>query len=106
VLRYLGEVRVCVDALSVAEAHRRRGVGTQLMDAIERWARERGAVYVMLDTYAGSPLSVPFYEHGMGYRWRSIVFEKRLDWRADVSPGVSPPAITRQDCGGLPGFDP
>jgi hypothetical protein len=33
----------------------------------------------MLDTYAASPLSVPFYERGMGYRRRSIVFERRLD---------------------------
>ena len=78
-LRYLGEVRIYVDALGVAQAHRRRGVGTRLMRAVERWARERGAVCVMLDTYAASPLSVPFYERGMGYRRRSIVFEKRLD---------------------------
>jgi hypothetical protein len=28
---------------------------------------------------ADRPLSVPFYERGMGYRRRSIVFEKRLD---------------------------
>ncbi len=78
-LRHLGEVRIYVDALSVAQAHRRRGVGMRLMQAIERWARERGAVSAMLDTYAGSPLSVPFYERRMGYRRRSIVFEKRLD---------------------------
>jgi hypothetical protein len=36
------------------------------MQAIERWARARGAVCAMLDTYAASPLSVPFYERGMG----------------------------------------
>ena len=78
-LRYLGEVRVYVDALGVVQAHRRRGVGMRLMQAIEQWARERGAVCAMLDTYAASPLSVPFYERGMGYRRRSIVFEKRLD---------------------------
>jgi GNAT superfamily N-acetyltransferase len=78
-LRYLGEVRIYVDALGVVQVHRRRGVGTRLMQAIERWARERGAVCAMLDTHAASPLSVPFYERGMGYRRRSIVFEKRLD---------------------------
>jgi GNAT superfamily N-acetyltransferase len=79
VLRYLGEVRVYVAALGVVQAYRRRGVGTRLMGAIEQWARESGAVCVMLDTYAASPLSVPFYERGMGYRRRSIVFVKRLD---------------------------
>jgi GNAT superfamily N-acetyltransferase len=78
-LRYLAEVRIYIDALGVVQAHRRRGVGTRLMGAIERWARQRGAVCAMLDTYAASPLSVPFYERRMGYRRRSIVFEKRLD---------------------------
>jgi GNAT superfamily N-acetyltransferase len=79
VLRHLGEIRVYVDSLSVAEAYRREGVGTRLMQAIEQWGRDRGAVRVMLDTNARSPLSVPFYEQRMGYRRRSIVFEKRLD---------------------------
>ena len=78
VVGYLDNVRVHVDALGVAEAYRRRGVGTGLMRAVEQWARDRGAVYALLDTYATSPLSVPFYERGLGYRRRSIVFEKRL----------------------------
>jgi hypothetical protein len=33
----------------------------------------------VLTTHHASPLSVPFYEQGMGYERRSIVFEKRLD---------------------------
>jgi GNAT superfamily N-acetyltransferase len=77
-LRYPAEIRIYVDALGVVQARRRRGVGTRLMGAIERWARERGAVCVMLDTYAASPSSVPFYERGMGYQRRSIVFEKAV----------------------------
>jgi GNAT superfamily N-acetyltransferase len=44
-LRYLAEVRIYVDALGVVQAHRRRGVGTRLMGAIERWARERGTLF-------------------------------------------------------------
>ena len=79
VMRNLGEIRVYVDSLGVAEAYRREGVGMRLMQAIEQWGRDRGAVRVMLDTHARSPLSVPFYEQRMGYRRRSIVFEKRLD---------------------------
>jgi GNAT superfamily N-acetyltransferase len=79
VVRYLGKIRVYVDALGVAEAYRRQGVGTRLMHAIEQWGRGRGAVLVLLDTHARSPLSVPFHERRMGYRRRSIVFEKRLD---------------------------
>lgn len=37
VVPYLGEIRVYVDSLGVAEANRREGVGTRLMQAIEQW---------------------------------------------------------------------
>lgn len=78
-LRDLGRVRLYVDALGVEEAYRRRGVGARLMGAVEEWGSAKGAVRVVLTTYHASPLSVPFYEQGMGYQRRSIVFEKRLD---------------------------
>jgi GNAT superfamily N-acetyltransferase len=78
-LRDLGRVRLYVDALGVEEAYRRRGVGARLMGAVEEWGRAKGAVRAALTTYHSSPLSVPFYEQGMGYQRRSIVFEKRLD---------------------------
>lgn len=47
--------------------------------SVEAWGRGKGAVRSVLTTYHSSPLSVPFYEQGMGYERRSIVFEKRLD---------------------------
>lgn len=78
-LRYLGETRLFVSALGVEAAHQRRGVATRLMEAVEQWGRDRGAVLVSLDTWIDSPQSVPFYERRMGYRRASIVFEKRLD---------------------------
>lgn len=81
-LRFLGETRVFVSALGVEEAYQRRGVATRLMEAVEQWGRQRGAVLVSLDTWVHSRQSVPFYERRMGYRRASIVFEKRLD-----SPG-------------------
>jgi hypothetical protein len=40
--------------------------------------RDRGAAVVRLDTYADSPVSVPFYERHMGYTRRAIVFQKPL----------------------------
>jgi len=55
-----------------------RGAGTALLKAAESWGRERGAEIVRLDTYAHSPVSVPFYEERMGYTRRSIVFHKWL----------------------------
>jgi GNAT superfamily N-acetyltransferase len=63
----------------VEETYRRRGVGARLMHAVEEWGRLRGAVRSVLTTYHTSPLSVPFYEQGMGSERRSIIFEKRLD---------------------------
>jgi GNAT superfamily N-acetyltransferase len=77
VLDYLGKPRVYVNHLMVSPKFRRRGVATALMDAAEGWARKQGAGSIALDTYAESPLSVPFYE-AVGYERASIVFEKRL----------------------------
>jgi GNAT superfamily N-acetyltransferase len=78
VVRDLGLRRVFVEALEVEEASRRRGVGARLMEEVEAWGRDQGAVLITLDTYADSPLSIPFYERRMGYRRRSVVFQKRL----------------------------
>jgi GNAT superfamily N-acetyltransferase len=77
-LRHLGERRVVVDALGVEEPYRRRGVASRLMQAVERWARERGATLVSLETDIASPLSIPFYERRMAYRKRAVIFQKRL----------------------------
>jgi ribosomal protein S18 acetylase RimI-like enzyme len=78
-LRLLGETRLFVGALGVEEAYQRQGIATRLMEAVEHWGRDRGAVCVSLDTWIHSRRSVPFYERRMGYHRASIVFEKRLD---------------------------
>lgn len=73
-----GWTRLAVDALVVDRSHWREGAGTALLEAAETWGRDRGAQVARLDTYAHSPVSVPFYEDRMGYQRRSIVFQKRL----------------------------
>ncbi|HEY7432190.1 MAG TPA: GNAT family N-acetyltransferase [Streptosporangiaceae bacterium] len=70
--------RLTVDALIVDHQRWRHGAGTALLAAAEAWGRRHGAQVARLDTYADSPVSVPFYEERMGYRRRSIVFQKRL----------------------------
>lgn len=70
--------RLAVDALVVGRGHWRHGAGTRLLEAAEAWGADRGALVARLDTYAYSPVSVPFYEDRMGYQRRSIVFQKRL----------------------------
>ncbi|HZC41829.1 MAG TPA: GNAT family N-acetyltransferase [Streptosporangiaceae bacterium] len=77
-VRELGWTRLAIDALVVDRAAWRHGAGTALLTAAEAWGREHGAEVARLDTYAGSPVSVPFYENRMGYQRRAIVFQKRL----------------------------
>jgi len=73
-----GWTRLEVASLIVDRDHWRGGVGTALLEAAEAWGLEHGAQVATLDTYAYSPVSVPFYEDHMGYQRRSIVFQKRL----------------------------
>jgi GNAT superfamily N-acetyltransferase len=76
--RDLHERRLFINALLTAEAYRRRGVATRLVEAAEEWGREQGATVALLDTFYDSPVSVPFWEKRMGYRRRSIIFRKPL----------------------------
>jgi len=48
------------------------------MGEVEQWGRANGATLIALDTYIGSPLSVPFYEERMGYRRQAVIFRKAL----------------------------
>jgi GNAT superfamily N-acetyltransferase len=73
-----GWTRLLIDVLVVLRERWRHGAGAALLTAAEAWGRERGARMVRLDTYAHSPVSVPFYEQRMGYQRRAIVFEKPL----------------------------
>ncbi|WP_425282264.1 GNAT family N-acetyltransferase [Streptomyces chartreusis] len=57
---------VWVDALMVRASDHRRGVGSRLLEAVEDWAMSRDTATIELDTFARSPLSVPFYER-LGY---------------------------------------
>ncbi|GAA5199204.1 hypothetical protein GCM10023322_74290 [Rugosimonospora acidiphila] len=78
VQRDFGRRRVHIDALTVAEPHRRSGVGTALMAEAERWALDRGAEVITLETNLDNPTSVPFYERRMGYARHEVVFRKTL----------------------------
>ncbi|GAA1534057.1 hypothetical protein GCM10009827_060180 [Dactylosporangium maewongense] len=76
--RDLAHRRVHVDALTVAGGARRGGVGSALMAEVERWAVERGAAAIMLETGVDNPTSMPFYERRMGYTRHEVVFRKDL----------------------------
>lgn len=76
--RDLSEIRLFINFVGTADAYKRQGVATQLVQAAEEWGRERGAAVAVCDTFIGSPLSVPFWEQRMSYERRAIIFRKRL----------------------------
>jgi aminoglycoside 6'-N-acetyltransferase I len=68
-----------VEGWYVAQAHRRRGVGKQLMAAAEDWARSRGCVEMASDTHIDNKLSERAHR-SLGYQAveRAILFRKTL----------------------------
>jgi GNAT superfamily N-acetyltransferase len=68
--------RCWVEDLAVSPEHRSQGVGGELLDAAEEWARERGATHLELDTGLARTDAQRFYERrnpatkGYGYSWR------------------------------------
>jgi GNAT superfamily N-acetyltransferase len=70
--------RIIIDLLFVQPAHWRHGIGRRLLEAAEAWGQDKGAAMVLLETYIDSPVSVPFYEHGMSYHRRGLYFRKLL----------------------------
>jgi GNAT superfamily N-acetyltransferase len=76
--RDLGETRLAINFVATADAHKRKGVATGLVEAAEAWGRSKGAAVAVCDTYIDSPLSVPFWERRMGYERRAVIFRKPL----------------------------
>jgi GNAT superfamily N-acetyltransferase len=56
-----------LQSLMVQEAYRGRGIGTRLVEAAERWAREQGATEVRVETWEFVEGPLGFYEK-VGYR--------------------------------------
>lgn len=76
-LRDMGEAVLRVQALIVREPERRKGIGSALMQAVEDWARDRGATRAFLMTFGQSPSAVPFYAK-MQYQGKMLGFWKEL----------------------------
>jgi GNAT superfamily N-acetyltransferase len=76
--RDVGRRRVYLNYLAVQAAHRSRGIGERLMEAVEHWARETGAELIETDTNLRTNVgAVEFYEK-LGYVKQSVVFRKSL----------------------------
>jgi len=50
-----------IEQLSVVPEHGRKGVGTQLLDAVGEWARNQGHGEVTLTTFRDVPFNAPLY---------------------------------------------
>jgi len=70
--------RLDIDVVATAKHFWRRGVARRLVEALEDWAREHGAEIALATTYIESPISIPFWEQGVGYERRAIRYIKRL----------------------------
>lgn len=70
-LGYVGE-------LGVAEDARGTGLGSQLLEAAEHWARLAGAPAMMVDTGAKNSQAQRFYRARMGYRDIGMMLIKPL----------------------------
>jgi GNAT superfamily N-acetyltransferase len=76
--RDMREPRLFIGLVVVAEAQKRSGIATQLVQEAEAWARSQGVTLALCDTYIGSPQSLPFWEQRMGYERRAVRLRKRL----------------------------
>jgi GNAT superfamily N-acetyltransferase len=74
--RDVGLRRVYVNYLAVQAAFQSRGIGGCLMDAVERWARDRGADLIVTDTNLREQ-AVRFYEK-QGFTRQAVILRKRL----------------------------
>jgi aminoglycoside 6'-N-acetyltransferase I len=68
-----------VEGWYVAENHRRRGIGGQLIAAAENWAREQGCIEMASDTQLDNELSQRAHQQ-LGYDIveRAVLFHKAL----------------------------
>jgi GNAT superfamily N-acetyltransferase len=73
-----GRRRLAIDVVATAERFHRRGVGAALVGELEAWGRAEGAELALASTYHVSPVSIPFWEDGVGYQRRSVKFVKRF----------------------------
>jgi GNAT superfamily N-acetyltransferase len=76
--RDVGRRRVYLDYLAVQAAYRGRGIGGRLLNAVEQWARDRGAELISTETNLRSNVgAVEFYE-SHGYEKQAVVLRKAL----------------------------
>ena len=57
-----GEIDVLVSTMVVDEAHRQQGIGSTLLGAAKRWARDRRLEYLELSVLSQNAPAIALYE--------------------------------------------
>ena len=74
---FTGQRQAYIGELVTSEAVEGQGVGTALVKACERWAREQEYAVITLTTGAGNTRALKFYEH-LGFHNEDITLTKLL----------------------------
>jgi GNAT superfamily N-acetyltransferase len=74
---YTGEEQAYIGELATADAAEGRGVGRVLVEACERWARERRLPFLVLHTGAANKRARGFYQH-LGFQEEDVKLVKPL----------------------------
>jgi ribosomal protein S18 acetylase RimI-like enzyme len=74
---FTGQRQAYIGELATSETVEGRGVGTALMEACERWAREQGYNLLTLSTGAGNARALSFYRHH-GFHDEDVTLTKLL----------------------------
>ena len=69
--------RAHVETVVVAQAHRRHGIGTALMEAAAEWGQARGAVELILTVWSNNRAADALYRRG-GYEPLARILRRRL----------------------------
>jgi GNAT superfamily N-acetyltransferase len=68
-----------ISAMAISEAHQRKGLGTQLLAAVENWFRSQGCMYVRVTSASHRTDAAHRFYPAAGYRQTGVRFDKRLD---------------------------
>lgn len=75
---FTGQPQANIGELATSEFAQGHGVGTALVQACERWAREQGYALISLSTGAGNTRALAFYHH-LGYQDEDVTLTKTMD---------------------------
>lgn len=78
-----GAVTAVLESMRVGPAHRRSGIGAELVAAFFAWAREKGADEILVQAYAANEPAIAFYR-AQGFEPFELTLRHRNEWLSTV----------------------